>query len=203
MDEKWMLQPKKGLGPLWFGMTEAEAIAVGSGIYGEVESAGSLGHDSNKEVYQILLEAMGEAAAKEAMAELKSAEVTFKPSRRISFSSGIMADFVEDRLDGLIGRSGVTQLHCNGKAFFQTDPVPALQQLQLLNKSAPLVKGPDCYFKSIEVTAWQCVLLMPYPVFRATIEGTEESDQKTIGWRATPRNMAEDFSNHKALDLLP
>ena len=79
MDEKWMLQPKKGLGPLWFGMTEAEAVAVGSGIYGEVESAGSLGHDSNNEAYQILLEAMGEAAAKEEIGRASCRERVLMP----------------------------------------------------------------------------------------------------------------------------
>lgn len=170
MNEDWMIRPKEGLGPLKFGMSGAEVTELGLGIYGEIENAGSLGNVSNDEVYQILLETMGEEAANEAMAELDAAQVEFKPSRRVNFASGVMADFVEDRLDSLMCHGAATQLHYNEKAIFKVDPVPALQDLQRLNGAPPLVNG---------------------------------ADQKTIGWRATPRNVGEDFGNHQTVDLLP
>ncbi|RAP41596.1 hypothetical protein BYZ73_10080 [Rhodovulum viride] len=201
MSDNWEILPESGLGPLRFGMSEAEARPIAQPLYGEIEAEGPAGLQSNDEVYQVLLETMGEEAAREAIGPLKKSGVDLQTSRRINFVSGLMLDFVEDGLDSIMCHSAALALHVGGKPFFGVDPLPALRQLQQLNGEPPFVKGPDCYFSNIEVTAFECLLLMPGGGFRATREGTEEAGQKTVGWQRKQRTPPEDLTGHVRLDL--
>lgn len=200
-DKDWELRPLEGLGPLEFGMSEEVSRAVAAGPFGDIEAEGPVGQQSDEEAFQILVETMGEEAAREAMGVLEADGISFRSTRRVNYLSGLMLDFVEDRLDMIMCHGAADALHIGGKKFFGVDPFPALRRLQAVNGELPLVKGPDCHFRQVIVTAFEFILPLPAGLVRATREGTDETQQKTLGWRATPRLPDEDFSGHVLLDL--
>lgn len=201
MEENWAIRPRTGLGPLRFEMSETEARVLADNVYGELESEGPIGFSSNNQVYQVLVETMGEDAAREAMSALDEGGVEYRSAQRVNYVAGLMLDFVAGRLEDMMCHSAAEQLHIDGLQFFGTDPIPALARLQALNGEPPLVKGPDCHFRNLYLTAFECLRVLPGGLVRATHEGTDEARQKTIGWRAKPRNPDEDFSGHQAIDL--
>lgn len=201
MDDSWELLPRVGLGPLVFGMSEDAAKTEASGIYGDIEAEGPVGQQSDDEVYLTLVETMGEEAAREAMAVLEADGISFKSSRRVNYVSGLMLDFVEDELDSIMCHGAATNLHVGGDGFFGVDPLPALRRLQRVNGEMALVNGPDCHFRNLYITAFECIVLLPAGLVRATAEGTDEALQKSVGWRREPRLPNEDFSSHSQVDL--
>lgn len=201
MDDHWEIQPNQGIGPIAFGMSEEAVLAIASEPFGEVEAAGSVGQQSDDEAYRILVDTMGEEAAREAMGVLAADGISFKPTRRVNFVSGLMLDFVEDELNSIMCHGAASDLHISGQRFFGVDPVPALRRLQALNEAPPLVKGADCHFRQLNLTAFECLVLLPAGMFRATAEGTNEALQKSVGWSRAPRQPNEGFSEHTEVDL--
>ena len=200
--EHWNLKPGDGLGPLEFGMAEADAMAAGA-IFGELtfRSPEDAGPSEADEIYEALVEAEGEEVATQVMAEMIEDGVDLRTRRQLIFDGGLILDFVDDGLEEITCSSLTPHLHIDDLPFFGADCLPALRRLATLNGAPPLVQDRDCVFVNLHLTAFECLYLMPAGLVRARREGTDEAQQKTVGWRANPRNPQEDFAGYVPVDL--
>lgn len=154
------------------------------------------------EIYKALLDAEGEEVARQVMAEMLADGVDLRTRRRIIVGGGLLLNFLESGLEEITCTLRTLEAHIHGHRVFGVDCLPALQCLQELNGAPPIVKGRDCLFADLQMTACECLLETAPGIVRSTREGTDEASQKTIGWRATPRNPGEDLTGHRAIDLL-
>lgn len=197
----WDIHPLLGLGSLNFGMTPT-IIIENDLAYGRIVANRVLDPFAGNEMYEHFVATLGEEEARAAMAVIAEAGIDTRPQLRVIYETGVSLSFVDDQLEDIMldRRSKLAQFE--GNRFFDSDPLPVLRALQKANGEPPFVKGPDCYFSNIFVTAFECIIRQENGRIRPTNEATDEAQQKTIGWRRSPRNQSEDLSGHVPVDLL-
>ena len=202
MNPHWEMKPLEGLGELRFG-DPPDALEARRAAYGDLESRGPVRADAALAEETFRMPGMGfsEAEIAELMAAMQTEHEAVADLEVQIYDTGAHFTFEAGSLAEIMMDARAFRLHVGGTLVFQTDPFPALRALQRLNAEPPLVNGPDCYFRNLHVTAFEFGLLTEGGRLRATASGTDEALQKTISWRADPRQPDEDFSGHVAVDL--
>ncbi len=194
MTQDWQIFPNQGLGRVRLedDMTTTLEHAF---AFGEVTSDDMIVQGAGA-VFETLVAAFGREEALASMAMLAENGVNMQPRRRLIFATGVHLDFVDDRLDEIMCDRRAEQAHVDGIPVFGQHPLPALRRLRALNTEPPLLKGSDCYFRNLHITAFGFLVRDRDNSWRVALEGTDESAMNTINIRATPRNPNEDFSAH-------
>lgn len=197
----WNIRPLHGLGNIEFAAAPEAAVKIDD-PYGAIEADDIIDPFAGDEMFEHLVSTLGEQEARAAMAVIAEAGIDTRPRLLMIYETGVSLSFVDDQLEDIMldRRSKLAQFE--GHRFFDTDPLPGLRALQKVNGEPPFVKGPDCYFSNIFVTAFECIIRQENGRIRPTNEATDEAQQKTIGWRRSPRNKSEDLSGHVPVDLL-
>lgn len=202
MDQLWEILPLKGLGPLRFGMQRDDALAAAA-VFGPVTFVHPPqgGFD---QTLAVLIPSMGEQAARELLTQMQADGVDMRPRDHVTIGDALRLGFVGDTLESLMGYSlaASPQLHVGGHPLLTGDAIPALRLLQQFNGAPPLVEGPDCWFATIRVTAWNCIKRSRKGVVRPVNPRTDAGEQQTIGWSADPRDPLQDLSKHIAVDVM-
>lgn len=198
--DPWKMLPRAGLGGLTFGLSLAEA-SEHVAPYGALVADDVLDPFAGDDTYRHLVDSLGEAAAREAMAAIAEAGVDTRPRHLLEFEAGVTLSLVDDELEDIMWDRRAVAGHVEGHPLFGADPMPALRALQAANGAPPLIRGPDCLFANLFVTAFEVVILRENGTVRPTNEATDEAQQKTISWRQTPRDATEDLSRHRPVDL--
>ncbi len=202
MTDPWELRPLEGLGPFSFGMSPDAALRHAA-AYGGVEADYQSSAASAEETFRLVAEALGEEAAREAVAALEESGADLRYRRTIAFPSSLALTFLEDSLEEVFFASAGTSLHVGGHRLFGrgVDPLPALRALQARNGDPPLIRGEDCLFRTLHLTAFAIIAVDADGRIGPCKRGSRLARDRTISWRATPRDPEEDFARHRAVDL--
>lgn len=202
MTDPWEIRPLEGLGPFVFGMSP-EAALRHAASYGGVEADYQSSPDSAEQIFESQAPRIGEAAARDLVAEILASGADLRYRRTIMFPSSLALTFLEDGLEDILVAGDATEMHVAGLRLFGkgVDPLPALRALQARNGEPPLLRGENCVFRRLHVTAHEMIAVAADGTIGPRRKGRRRYWARTLGWRATPVDPDEDFCCHRPVDL--
>jgi hypothetical protein len=203
---EYSILPGEGFGRFRFGMSleDLKKVSDRYGILVEAARAEGMGEFTQEE-----LDSYRELLSEEQLQDLVEAARNYdkRMDARREYSideASINLSLVSETLAEIQVSRRSPLLEFEGNAFFNTNPRAFLAALEKQNGEPPLVNGPDCVFKNINVYVWAAFEILPSGVVRF-FTSTDEDDlgqDKSIILTNAPRNLEEDFSEYRPISFM-
>jgi hypothetical protein len=199
MKPEWEILPHLGLGPLRFGMTRDEAVAVGA-IFGPVTHE----HAEEKDhLFSTLAPTMGEDEARAFIASMEADGIDTRPQRQVGVSDVLQMQFFGNELTLLTALPRARDLHVEGIRFFGTNPVPALLKLQSLNGAPPLMHERSCLFNALNIATFDLAVVSKKAGLRLATSMRGRGLERTVGWGSMSPVSKDVLPRYTRIDLAP
>ncbi|MBB5574614.1 MULTISPECIES: hypothetical protein [Rhizobium] len=190
----WVLKPRTGLGNISFGMDRNAVNAIAA--YGAVTGS----RDSNpipEDEATAFLRTLGVPDSDITAALGKQAEFVRPNVLTEARATGLVLEYDETGLFQILADIRADKLNYDGRFIFREPPLDIIKHLAAALRERPII------FENEVVFANNLIFLFEF--VKVSKDGPSYLDgsraDRTIIWRPKPRDMGEDLSKYKPMDL--
>lgn len=191
----WALKPRIGLGGISFGMDQEAINALI--VYGPI--AGS--RDSNpipEDEATAFLRTLGVPDSDITAALGKQAEFARPNILTEARSTGLVLEYDKAGLFQILADIGADKLNYDGRFFFREHPLDIIKHLATALGERPIIFENEVVFANNLIFLFEFVKV-PKDGSSSYLKGS--SNDRSIIWRSKPREMGEDLSKYRVMEL--